>query len=418
MPADPIPSAAPTASSALPPRRAAIAAFVAAILCLVYQQVLENLFVPLQGSLSKELGLDDLRLGLASAMFLVGFAVAQIPAGIVIDRLGLAWIVPAVILLAGGSMILMSRSEGLAGVMASRFMLGSLAAFATPVVASVARRAFPVAIFGIMIGIADAGVGLGGFGGVVVGQQLEEGFGWRMALAWSGGFGVMASAIALVAIGPRWFGAPRRTATAPPQASPWRQLREAWARREVRLGAAVYAAGCGTMIGFGGMWNLRLAEEWRWGEREAALISAVFFIGMVLGSPAAGWLGSRFGSRRTILWNMAVGLPVMIYWIFVPNDFPLWADMLNVAVVGFCIASICLSFEVCGRGLPPERIGGAIAIVNLAGISTGSVLEFMPGVISKWSGSIPLHSMQLATGIFAVSMLLTLLAARRIPVGT
>ena len=139
---------------------------------------------------------------------------------------------------------------------------------------------------------------------------------------------------------------------------------------------------------------------------------------MVLGSPAAGWLGSRFGSRRTILWNMAVGLPVMIYWIFVPNDFPLWADMLNVAVVGFCIASICLSFEVCGRGLPPERIGGAIAIVNLAGISTGSILEFMPGVISKWSGSIPLHSMQLATGIFAVTMLLTLLAARRIPVGT
>lgn len=31
---------------------------------------------------------------------------------------------------------------------------------------------------------------------------------------------------------------------------------------------------------------------------------------------------------------------------------------------------------------------------------------------------IPLHSMQLATGIFAVSMLLTLLAARRIPAGT
>ncbi len=417
--ASPPPSVPPDAvRSALPPRRVAVAAFGAGVLCLVYQQVLENLFVPLQAEIAASVGLDDLRSGLASAAFLVGFAVSQIPAGIAVDRVGPARTTPLVILLAGGSMVLMSTSEGLLGLMASRFVLGALASFATPVVASVARRGFPVALFAVLIGIGDAGVGLGGFGGVAGGNELESALGWRGALRWTGLAGVVVAALAFLALPARWFGPPASPPEAPPPASPWSQLREAWQRREVRIAAAIYAAGCSTMIGFGGMWNLRLAEEWRWGEGEAALISAVFFLGMIVGSPTAGWLASRVGSRRTLLGNLGVGLPVMSYWIFVPNDFPLWADALNVAVVGFCIASVCLAFEVGGRGLPPDRIGGAIALVNLAGIATGSVLEFMPGAISQWSGSIPLRSMQLATSIFAVSMLLTLLAARRVPPGT
>ena len=185
-------------------------------------------------------------------------------------------------------------------------------------------------------------------------------------------------------------------------------------RADVRVACMIYAGACGTMCGFGGMWNMQLAESWEWKEAQAVLIATSFFVGIAIGSPITGWIGGKFGSRVTVLVCMWVTLIGFLFWLLVPSDWPLWFDAMNVGLIGAGLSSMVLAFEIAGRSLPPERVASAIALVNLAGILAGVLLELIPGFISQLMNAPPLREMQMANGVFAVVLVFTIWVTRKV----
>lgn len=413
MPAVPNPADAPLA--ARPPLRAGMIAFGLLVAFMTVQGSLENAFAPLQSEMAVELRLTAVQSSIVSASYLVAFALAQIPAGMLVDRVGVARLLPFVVIATGVSALLMAQGTGMPSQMAARAILGVTGAFIFPAAAAMARVSAPASAFAFLMGVADFSLGAGGVIGVTGGNAAENAFGWRNALLLGAALALPFAVLLRATVTPRWFGRLQDGDPGAPRRSIAADIRSLLRRRETWLGIAVIAPGMGTFCGYGGMWNMHLAESWAWREHEAVLIAAAFYAGLAVGAPVMGWLGGRYGARRVLVAALATALPAFLFWLMVPVAWTLWFDIANVALVGVGVSSIVLSYEVATHGLPPNRVGLAIGVLNLTGVLAGASLEVIPGLVASAVHATPLRTMQAANGVFAATLALTLLAAWILP---
>ena len=419
-------NAATEPARTLPPRGTAMLAFGLMVAFMTVQGSLENSFAPLQSEMAAELRLTDAQSSMVSASYLVAFALFQLPAGMLVDRFGPARLLPWVVLATGVSALLMAQGSGMANQVAARAILGLTGACIFPAAAAMARASAPMGAFAFLMGLADFSLGAGGMIGVLAGNAAENAFGWRNALLLGAALALPFSLLLRAAVGPRWFGpaaaptvpgAPGTPATAAPRESPFAGVADVLRRRETWLAMLVMCGGMGTFCGFGGMWNMKLAESWAWREPQAAIISSCFYAGMAIGAPVTGWLGGRFGPRRVLLAGMAAALPLFLFWLLVPVAWPLWFDASNVGAIGFALSSVVLAYEVATHALPANRVASAIAVLNLAGVLAGAALEIIPGIVASMVRASPLGTMQAANAVFALSLAGTLAAAWWLPRG-
>ncbi|MSR34730.1 MAG: MFS transporter [Phycisphaerales bacterium] len=399
----------------LPAKKIGLLAIGAMLLFYFYQQIIENSYAPLRLEIGQDLGLSTLETAFISTAFLIAFAVVQIPAGVLIDRFGPARLLPVVAITTGFAAAFLSKCDGLSGAIMARALLGATAAFACPAIAVITRRTMPLHLFALFMGIADMVIGLGGVVGVWGGNELQTATNWRVALQIISIVAVPLALLLYMYVPPTWFGAStHKQVEGQKKLSIIATIKDLFALADVRVACLIYAGSCGTLCGFGGMWNMQLAESWAWNESEAVFIASSFFVGIAIGSPITGWFGVKFGSRGTILISMWITLPAFLFWLLVPTDWPLWFDTLNVGLIGAGLSAMALAFEIAGRSLPPERVGSAIAVVNLAGISAGVLLEIIPGLIEQFVNASPLHQMQLANGVFAFMLAFTIWATLKV----
>lgn len=408
-------TAAAEPARTLPPRGTAVLAFGLMVAFMTVQGSLENAFAPLQSEMAAELRLTDAQSSMVSASYLVAFAAFQLPAGMLVDRLGVARLLPWVVLATGVSALLMAQGSGMANQMAARAILGLTGACIFPAAAAMARASAPMAAFAFLMGMADFSLGAGGMFGVLAGNAAENAFGWRNALLLGAALALPFAVLLRVTVHARWFGP--TGGAADPRESPFAGIADVMRRRDTWLAMLVMCGGMGTFCGFGGMWNLKLAESWAWREPEATIISSCFYAGMAIGAPVTGWLGGRFGPRRVLLAGMAAALPLFLFWLLVPVAWPLWFDACNVGVIGFALSTVVLAYEVATCGLPARRVASAIAVLNLAGVLAGAVLELIPGIVASIVHASPLRTTQAANAVFALSLAGTLAAAWWLPRG-
>lgn len=408
----------------LPPRGTAMLAFGLMVAFMTVQGSLENAFAPLQSEMAAELRLTDAQSSVVSASYLVAFASFQLPAGMLVDRLGVARLLPWVVLATGVSALLMAQGSGMANQMAARAILGLTGACIFPAAAAMARASAPMAAFAFLMGMADFSLGAGGMFGVLAGNAAENAYGWRNALLLGAALALPFAVLLRVTVHARWFGPTGGAAIARdasdghgPRESPFAGIADVMRRRDTWLAMLVMCGGMGTFCGFGGMWNMKLAESWAWREPEATIISSCFYAGMAIGAPVTGWLGGRFGPRRVLLAGMAAALPLFLFWLLVPVAWPLWFDACNVGAIGFALSSVVLAYEVATHALPANRVASAIAVLNLGGVLAGAALELIPGAVASMVHASPLRTMQAANAVFALTLAGTLAAAWWLPRG-
>lgn len=175
-------------------------------------------------SIMQEFGFPPTSMGLLLSAFFWTYAAFQIPAGAIIDRIGIrvAYACGFVVWSLASSGIGLSR--GLAGILLLRMLLGMAESVGPIASMSFIRRNFAGAEAGLPIGIYIAGQNLGPAAGTLLGTQLIDRFGWRAMF-------VMTGLGALVWL-PFWLWlAPRNDArresaapSTPLSVLPWREL--------------------------------------------------------------------------------------------------------------------------------------------------------------------------------------------------
>src|ERR1700761_5772287 len=78
-------------------------------------------FAPL---ITHELGLSAADLGLLTSLYFIGFALAQIPVGVLLDHFGPRRVTASMLLFAAAGIWVFGASHGLAGLMIGRFLIG------------------------------------------------------------------------------------------------------------------------------------------------------------------------------------------------------------------------------------------------------------------------------------------------------
>ena len=391
---------------------AGVLAFASALGFVIYQLAVQTSYTTLRDSIEAELAISLVQSGIASSIFLLVYALMQIPAGLILDRVGPTPLLPIAVLATGASAWLFAESATLGMLVASRAMIGFAAAFAFPAVGLVGRRWLPPWCFALAMGGAEAAIGLGGTAGTFGAAHLEATIGWRAAATWFAAGALPFAVMAAVFIRRAPSGSAARAEAAPDSIG--RAFLSVVSNRVVLLSAAVYAGACGMLFGLGSFWNTPLATAWEWGPEQASWINAAIFIGFGAGAPFFGWLGPRIGEVRTMTWSFLVAAATMVVWVLVPIDLGLAFDVVNVAIMGFACASSVLAFTLACGAVPAARTAAAVGMVNFAGIAAGAILQVLPGILVPSAEGGSLREQQEACFIFILAVLGSALAAWRI----
>lgn len=183
-------------------------------------------------AIMREFSFEPARMGVLLSAFFWTYAFFQIPAGAVVDRLGIRATYAAAFLVWSVASAAIGLSRGLADILLLRLVLGLAEAVGPIASLSFIRRNFQGAEIGLPTAIYIAGQNLGPAAGTLLGTVLIQHFGWRAMFVITG-LGALIWLPGWLALAPRDDGRGRDSQPAVPLASlPWRQvlsMRAFWA---------------------------------------------------------------------------------------------------------------------------------------------------------------------------------------------
>ncbi|MCG1046587.1 MFS transporter [Mycetohabitans sp. B6] len=133
-------------------------------------------FAPL---LANEFGLSSSDLGTLTSMYFLGFAGAQIPVGVLLDRFGARRVTAAVMLVAAAGILLFGLAQDFGSMMLGRLLIGVGVSVCLGGAFQATAQHFPASQLTVVNGLVMV---VGGLGGVVVGTPLTwllSVTGWR-----------------------------------------------------------------------------------------------------------------------------------------------------------------------------------------------------------------------------------------------
>lgn len=270
--------------------------------------------------IGREYSIDNTHLGWMFSAFLIGYAVFQIPAGLLAHRFGSRRLLTFAVLWWGVFTVLTtlvppSIGNAVTILILVRFALGAGEATMYPAASQFVERWFPISERGKANGIIFGGVGIGsGLTPPVVTAILLH-FGWRASFWFSAVCGILAGTI--------WYISARDTPEQHPHVSalelaiiqagrgperteplvtkreiPWRRILSS--KEIIALTISYLAYGYVAWIFFGWFY-IYLAQARGLNLKTSALFSILPFVGMTIGALSGGivsdWLARRFGLR-------------------------------------------------------------------------------------------------------------------------
>ncbi|MGI8991058.1 MAG: MFS transporter, partial [Bryobacteraceae bacterium] len=138
------------------------------------------------GSIMRDFRFPPSAMGMLLSAFFWTYAVFQIPAGFIVDRIGIKRVYAGAFLLWSLASAAIALSRGLPDILFFRLLLGLAEAVGPIASLSFIRRNFPGAELGLPTSIYIAGQNIGPALGALLGTVLLDRFGWRAMFAITG----------------------------------------------------------------------------------------------------------------------------------------------------------------------------------------------------------------------------------------
>lgn len=332
--------------------------------------------------LMRDLALGPETLGLASSAFFIALGFAQIPVGMLFDRVGPRLTVGALTLLSVLGAALHAMADSGAMLVTSRAVLGlgSAASFMSVVILS--SRWFPRERLSLTLSWVFSASQIGILAATTPLALATEAFGWRWAFAASG------VATAMIAGAFLWFVTDDPPGRTPPprQAETLRQVLqgvfEVWRTPGLLKILAAHMFIYASMVTVLGLWAGPYLRDVH-GLDGVARGNVLFAMAtaQVVGILCFGPLDRIFNTRKWIVVAGGFGtLAVLAILAAVPGLPLAAATVLLVLLCG--VTSYSLVVVAHGRGLFPDRLAGrGVTTVNIAQVTGSAILPILTGLI-------------------------------------
>jgi MFS family permease len=295
----------------------------------------------------------------------------SLPAGIFLQKLGpkTLGVIALVCLSVGGALGALAARAGL--LLASRVIEGVGMGLIAVVAPAVIAMWFPPARQGVPMGIWATWVPVGSVIMFALGPALTIRAGWQIVWWISAGF----SLAILVVYGllmklPPWMEGRRRSGKSSTD------LRESLSNRSAWLLALEFGCNTLTFMAIGTFFPTYLSEVRGYTLAQAAFITSLSTLVVLVSAPLAGWFLDRIGSRRLMLSIPFLVVAVMMLFPFKVVGWQIYVFMILLGFVGGAVptATFAAAPEVMGKA---ELAGLGLAMVMVGqnlGMFIGPVL--------------------------------------------
>jgi MFS family permease len=367
-------------------------------------------FAPL---ITHELGLSAADLGLLTSLYFLGFAGAQIPAGVLLDHFGARRVTAGMLLFAAAGIGVFGAAHSIGAMMLGRLLIGVGVSVCLGAAFKALAQHFEAARLPLLNGLV---IGIGGLGGVVVGTPLTWVLtfaGWRAVCA---GLGVLTILVALAL----WVGAPQ-TREEQRRASLVSQFKGTW---HILKSTAFWKIASFSVVTQGVFYAMQSLWVGAWmrdvmGLTPRAAAAQVSILGFAMMAGCVGFGGAARGLERrgvSLYTFCGVGMALFVLTqLLIMFGAPLPAGLLWAAYGIFGGTGI-LTYAVLARHFPPHLIGRANTTLTLImfllifgfQIGVGAVLSRWPAVAGHYPAAAHLRAwgilvvLQIASAIWYV----------------
>lgn len=338
----------------------------------------------MQAELKSFFKIDATYLGILSSSFYYGYALFQIPSGLLIDRYGARIFLAVGAILCGGGGMIMALVDVYWFAWIGRFWIGAGSAFALVGTLKISSEWFPLDRYGLLTGLTLTIGVVGALGGAAPLAWGVDTMGWQSTLFYTGLVGIILAVVIYIFIRDR----DETLIVDVAGQKDWREvlvvLKNPHSWMTGLFGGAMYIP----VTVFGELWGTPfLMEQWGCTKAKAAGFLSIIFIGMALGSPACGWFSDIIHRRKAVaLGSCVVATILSLVLIFMPLKNEFWTAAL-LCVLGFSLGAQILIFPII-RELNPSHVNAftvgfcntlAMGFASSAQPLVGYVLDFLQG---------------------------------------
>lgn len=338
--------------------------------------------------LSREIAPTALALGTLSSAYFLTYAGCQLPAGLLVDRLGARRVLTMAALGGATGVAVFASASAMEQALLGRLILGATGAVAWIALLKLAAEWFSPQKFAGMTGLSLA---VGAIGAVLAGfplSTLAQSYGWREVLM---GSGACAAGLAMLF----WWQIRDRPET--PMATPASDVRPRvpffhlpW-RSLMTLGLGQMGV-TGSMAALAWLWSVPyLKTGFSLSASTATLLSSCMMVFFAVGGVVFGRWSDRIQERRRPLMLGTTGVIVMLALLStgVLRE-QLMITTICLWLMGLCAGSMVLSFAAAKDLAKGQHTGAVVAFMNLC-VMTGSIgLPPLFGLVldAQWQGSV------------------------------
>jgi sugar phosphate permease len=294
-----------------------------------------------------------------ASVYFFTFAIAQLIAGMFIDRIGPRWLLSAtaaiaalggVLFVSSNSMWMLYLARGLMGVGLSSAFVGAL---------YMGRTWFPASRYAFMSGLTQMAANLGG----AIGSVAIATAGYVPVVLVSAFFNMAIVVLIILFIANR-VPHPGEPGTIESPSSPASSLAQVLLSRHVWVASVFFTGTFGTLLVLADFWNVPLQQAHGHDGRMQAILNAMLPLGTALGALITGWASEKIVGLATPCRIVAITSTLLVVLLVLVSPLQVWAEMILLFLTGFALGGAILAFPVVDSALTAHTQGTGIGMLN------------------------------------------------------
>lgn len=365
----------------------AVVIYILAALFLFYEMALQVSPSVMTHELMRDLHIGAEGLGLMAAFYFYSYTLMQIPAGLLFDRFGPRRLIAVATFVIAIGAFFFGTTTTVALASLGRFLMGIGSAFAFIGVLTVAARWFTPILFAFLVGIAQFLAAMGAMGGELPLAFSVNALGWRETINILGTAGIVLAFINYLII--RDY--PDDLSYHPHKhgLSISASLKMIFHNSQTYPIALYAFCGWAPVSVFASLWGVPyLMGRYEITNTHAALLVAMVWIGLAVGSPLLGWFSDLLKKRCLLLRATSfLGLIASLAILYWPG-LPLSANYPLFFLFGIAASGQILSFALVKDNNRPSVTATAIGFNNMANVAGGAIFQPLVGAFlaAGWDG--------------------------------
>lgn len=329
--------------------------------------------------LSAAFNLSGAELGILSSCYAWPYGLMQIPAGLLMDKVGPRKLFSIASLLCAIGCLLFASAHNIEIAKIGRILIGTGASFAVVGCSKIASVWLPVNKFALFTGLMVSVGMFGSASGSLTVNYIIQAINWRQAMYY-GAYATIFLSIAMWLIIRDFPHDNHSHNNNHHKINLWHGFKQIISSTQIWI-ASIYA---GLMfvptMSFGGLWSIPYLVEGHGLNRDlAGLLVSLIFVGWIFGGPIYGWISDHFGVRNKPMFfaNIAT-LIVSILLIYITN-LSIFMIGLLMFLLGLFSSGFILAFVVTKESNSPQLSGTAIGFINTINTFSIAGLQWIIG---------------------------------------